>query len=264
MKKILLGICGSIAAYKTPELVRQLVADGFEVQVIMTEPATKFVSPLVLQSLSGKQVFTQLFDEQEPMKHLELSRKADLFLIAPLSANTLAKIAQGFGDDLLSATVLGAKIPILVAPAMNTAMWNNFFVQDNLKRLETSGIQVIAPEEGELACGEYGMGRLVSLSELVFCARRSLTSPVLAGRKVLVSMGPTREHFDEVRFLSNHSSGLMGYELAIAAYLRGAEVTVFSSTPGFNWPKGIRLVPFDSAQALFDLMRLVERKFERN
>ena len=252
--RILLGVCGGIAAYKSAELVRLLRKRHCEVRVVMTAAACQFVTPLTFQALSGHPVHTELFDAQQEqaMGHIHLARWADLLLIAPASANTLAKLANGLADDLLSTLFLAAECPTYVAPAMNQAMWHKTITQHNLDRLRQFGVNVIGPATGEQACGEQGFGRM---SEPEFICEQLFTKTNhahLAGVKLVISAGPTREPLDPVRFISNRSSGKMGYALAESALLSGAEVVLISGPVNLPPPKGAQLLKVETAQQMYD------------
>lgn len=248
-KRILFGVTGSIAAYKAAQWVRELVKDEAVVNVVLSEAAERFVTPLTFAALSGNPVHRDMFAESPEgmMAHINLSREADVLLIAPATAQTLAKLAQGMADNLLTAAVLAARIPVLLCPAMNTAMWTHVATQDNLSRLRQLGYQVVLPGCGSLACGESGDGRLADWD----CVRERLLALFqpqdLLGKKVLVTAGPTRELLDPVRFLSNRSSGKMGYALARTARQRGAEVTLVSGPVALPPPSGVELVAVTTA-----------------
>lgn len=259
-KHILLGISGGIAAYKSAELVRLLRKQGVEVRVVMTQSAMQFVSPLTFQALSGNPVHSELLDadEENAMGHISLARWADLLIIAPATANTLAKFSHGLADDLLSTLYLAATCPVYVAPAMNQAMWNKTVTQENIAVLRRHGVSLIGPEPGDQACGETGFGRL---SEPVDICRHLLqaldleqasTTGCLQGMKVLISAGPTREPLDPVRYITNRSSGKMGYALADAALRAGAEVTLVSGPVNLPAPANIRLVKVETAAQMYE------------
>jgi phosphopantothenoylcysteine decarboxylase/phosphopantothenate--cysteine ligase len=225
---LLLGITGGIAAYKTAELVRLLIKQGHSVQVVMTEAATHFITPTTLQALSGNPVFVDAWDSRiaNGMPHIELSRKADAILIAPASADFLAKLAHGFANDLLSTSCLARECPLLVAPAMNRQMWENAATQRNIAQLNQDGITVLGPESGEQACGEVGQGRMLEPEALLEDLQAFFTPKLLAGKKILITAGATMEMLDPVRGITNLSSGKMGYALAQVAMRMGAEVTL--------------------------------------
>lgn len=225
---LLLGITGGIAAYKTAELVRLLIKQGHSVQVVMTEAATHFITPTTLQALSGNPVFVDAWDSRiaNGMPHIELSRKADAILVAPASADFLAKLAHGFANDLLSTLCLARECPLLVAPAMNRQMWENAATQRNIAQLNQDGITVLGPESGEQACGEVGQGRMLEPEALLEDLQAFFTPKLLVGKKILITAGATMEMLDPVRGITNLSSGKMGYALAQVAMRMGAEVTL--------------------------------------
>ncbi len=244
-RRILLGVCGGIAAYKSAELLRLLCRQGAEVRVVMTSSATRFVTPLTFQALSGQPVAHDLFDD--PMAHIELARWAEAIIVAPASATTLARLAHGLADDLLSAIVLAAQVPLALAPAMNQAMWRNPATAANVALLRQRGCLLLGPAEGEQACGETGPGRMLEAAELAEAVAGLLRPPLLARRAVLITAGPTREALDPVRFLSNRSSGKMGYALARAAARAGAKVTLVTGPVSLTPPPGVDCVQVESA-----------------
>ena len=248
-KKILLGVCGGVAAYKSVYLVRELVRLGAEVKVVMTQTAQQFISPLLMQAVSANDVRTDLFDLQaeRAMGHIELARWADCLVIAPATANCIAKMAQGIADDLLSTLYLVAKIPVFVCPAMNHSMWHHEATQLNCERLKARGIVFVGPEEGEQACGEFGLGRVSEANTIINAMRLYEVYGLLAGKKIVITAGPTREALDPVRYLSNYSSGKMGYALAEAAFMAGAEVTLISGPSHLEVSSGIDLIRVESA-----------------
>ena len=251
-KRILLGVTGGIAAYKSAELVRRLREQGAEVQVVMTPSAGEFITALTFQALSGHPVRNESFDQasEAAMSHIELARWADAVLIAPCSANTLAKAANGIADNLLSTLILATDAPLLLAPAMNHQMWCHSATQKNLQQLKENGAQILGPAEGEQACGEYGAGRMLEPEELVVQLIQSFKNEILSGQQVLITAGPTREAIDPVRYLSNRSSGKMGYALARAAREAGASVTLISGPVTLDVPEGIRLIKVESAKEM--------------
>ncbi len=253
-KHILLGITGSIAAYKSADLVRRLREQGAQVQVIMTTAAMAFITPLTLQAVSGQRVHTQLLDATTvaAMEHIELARWADLVLIAPASADFLAKLAGGHADDLLSTVCLATTSPLAVAPAMNQYMWQAQVTQDNCQRLQGYGVKLLGPTTGSQACGENGIGRMLEPNELVHCVQELFQTKVLHGHHVLVTAGPTREPIDPVRFISNRSSGRMGYAVAQAAQAAGAQVTLISGPVTLSPLPDVTLISVDSAQEMFE------------
>lgn len=248
-KRIVLGVTGGIAAYKAAELLRLLSKQGAEVQVAMTEGATHFVTTTTFQALSGKPVFTDQWDDRMPnaMAHIDLSRQAELILIAPASADFLARSAQGLADDLLATMVLARDCPLLVAPAMNRQMWENPATQRNVAQLVADGVQILGPASGEQACGEVGAGRMLEPEELLEEVVAFFTPKILAGKKVLITAGPTFEAIDPVRGITNLSSGRMGYAVARAARHAGAEVTLVSGPVGFASPQGVDRINVRSA-----------------
>ena len=253
VERILLGVTGGIAAYKSAEIVRRLKERGAEVQVVMTGAARQFVTPLTFQALSGRPVRTDLWDEaaEAAMGHIELARWADRILIAPASADFLACLAHGLASDLLTTLCLATDVPITVAPAMNRLMWANAATRANMALLAARGIEVIGPAEGDQACGETGPGRMVEPDVLAAAViGRTATSGVLAGRKVIVTAGPTRERIDPVRFITNRSSGKMGFAVAGAARDAGAEVILVSGPVNVCTPPGVRRVDVETADQM--------------
>jgi phosphopantothenoylcysteine decarboxylase/phosphopantothenate--cysteine ligase len=248
-KTVILGITGGIAAYKSVELLRLLVQAGATVHVIMTRAATEFVAPLTLQTLSGNPVHTELFSllSEQEIGHISLADRADLFIIAPATANCIGKLAGGIADDLLTTTVMATKAPVLLAPAMNVNMYENAIYQENEAKLQRHGYRFAAPVSGYLACGWEGKGKMQDPAAIMEEAAAALTPQDLAGATVLVTAGPTREEIDPVRYLSNHSSGRMGYAIARAARLRGAKVTLVSGPVALAPPAGVELIAVESA-----------------
>ena len=243
-KRILLGVTGGVAAYKTAELTRLLVKAGADVRVVMTEAATHFVTPLTFQALSGKPVLTQLWDvgTDNGMAHIDFSRDVDALLIAPASADFIAKLVHGLADDLLSTLCLARACPLLVAPAMNRQMWDNPATQRNIRQLRADGVTLLGPASGAQACGEIGPGRMLEPAELLAQLMASLQPRSLAGKRVLVTAGPTIEALDPVRALTNLSSGKMGYAVAQAAQAAGAEVVLVSGPTCLTAPVNVQLV----------------------
>ncbi|MBI2718463.1 MAG: bifunctional phosphopantothenoylcysteine decarboxylase/phosphopantothenate--cysteine ligase CoaBC [Rhizobiales bacterium] len=250
-KSILLIIAGGIAAYKSLELIRLLRAKGLGVKTIMTRAAQQFVTPLSVASLTGEKVNTDLFsltDEVE-MGHIELSRAADLLVVAPATADLMAKMAVGLADDLASTALLATDKPVLIAPAMNVRMWTHAATRANLAMLQSRGVAVVGPNDGEMACGEFGPGRMAEPAEIVAAIEAKLAPGArpLAGRKVVITAGPTREPIDPVRFISNHSSGKQGYAIAAAAAALGAETVLISGPVNLAVPPGVGIRPVESA-----------------
>ena len=246
---ILLGVTGGIAAYKSADIIRRLQEQGAQVRVVMTQSAEKFIGKVTLQALSGHPVYQNMFvSDQRLMEHIDLARWADKILIAPATANSIAKLATGQSDDMLSALCLAAQCPVYIAPAMNHAMWSNPATQENINTLAKRGMHIIQPDSGDQACGETGEGRLKDTDALV---NELLSgSQALAGKKVLITAGPTQEAIDPVRYISNHSSGKMGYALAQQAKLAGARVTVVTGPSSQSKIKGVQFEPVVSAQQM--------------
>ncbi|MBN8463497.1 MAG: bifunctional phosphopantothenoylcysteine decarboxylase/phosphopantothenate--cysteine ligase CoaBC [Dechloromonas sp.] len=248
-KRIVLGVTGGIAAYKAAELVRLLGKDGVDVQVAMTGGAAHFVTPTTFQALSGKPVFADQWDARMPnaMAHIDLSRQADLIVVAPASADFIARVAHGLADDLLATMVLARDCPLLLAPAMNRQMWENPATRRNVAQLAADGVHILGTASGEQACGEVGAGRMLEPEEIVEEVVAFFTPKVLAGRKVLITAGPTFEAIDPVRGITNRSSGRMGYAVARAARHAGAAVTLVSGPVGFPAPQGVDRIDVISA-----------------
>jgi phosphopantothenoylcysteine decarboxylase/phosphopantothenate--cysteine ligase len=253
-RRIVLGVTGGIAAYKSCELVRELIRRGAVVRVVMTEHACRFVTPLTFETLSGHPVSTELFRASGSFEigHISLAEFAELVVIAPATANIIAKMAAGLADDLLSTVLLAATAPVLICPAMNAKMYANQVVQENMARLASRGHAVLAPGYGELACRAEGQGRLPDPVQIADEIESLLTAKDLAGERVLVTAGPTQESLDPVRYLTNHSSGKMGYALALAARRRGAAVTLVSGPTALPAPAGVPLVPVRTALEMRD------------
>ena len=243
-KKILLGVTGSIAAYKTAELIRLLRKNNFFVQVILTKSAKQFVTPLTLQALSGNPVLENMWEPTEGngMEHINLTRTADLLLVAPASGNFIAKLANGLADDLLTNLCLARSCPLLVAPAMNVEMFNNIATQRNIETIKNDGIVLSGPDSGEQACGEVGFGRLINFESMMLDIKKIISSQIFLNKKILISSGATLEKIDEARAITNLSSGLMGLNLAKMAYTMGAEVTVISGHSNYEFPPCIKTI----------------------
>ena len=256
-RKIVLGVSGGIAAYKAVELLRLLTQAGASVHVVMTASAKKFVTPLTFETLSGHPVYHQIFDSEHSaaMEHLQVAENADLLMVAPATANTLAKLANGLADDPLSTLFTGYDGPVLVAPAMNDKMWAHAAVQENIRKMKRMGVQVMNPEPGELACGVTGLGRLAEPADMVREIQKLLAQQNdLKGIKFLITAGPTREHLDPVRFITNRSSGKMGYAVARQAVKRGAEVVLISGPTHLEPPPGVQLHHCQRAQEMHSLV----------
>ena len=253
-RHILLGVTGGIAAYKALELVRLLKKEGAQVRVVMTKAACEFIAPLSFQALSGHSVHIELLDvdAENAMGHIELARWADIFIIAPASANTLSKFAHGSADNLLSTLYLAANCPVYIAPAMNHVMWHHVATQTNIQIVQSHGIRLISPEAGEQACGEMGVGRMAEPHTI--CARllADIAEPlqILAGIHIMITAGATREPLDAVRYITNRSSGKMGYAIACAAQLAGANVTLISGITALSPPKNCHFIQTETAQAM--------------
>jgi phosphopantothenoylcysteine decarboxylase/phosphopantothenate--cysteine ligase len=263
-KKILLGVTGGIAAYKAAELARRFQKEGGEVRVILTRSGARFVGPLTFQALTGNAVFTDLFDpgQEREIGHIELADWADVFMIAPATANVIAKLAAGMADDLMTTVALASRAPLVVAPAMNVHMFRHTAVQRNLKELRAAGAHVVDPGEGEMACGHVGEGRLADIEDLIDGVSRALSAQDLSGVGVLVTAGPTEEPVDPVRILTNRSSGKMGYALARAAWRRGGEVTLVSGPVDstLRAPRGVALIRVATAR---EMSRAVQEGFTK-
>ena len=251
---VLLCVTGCIAAYKSCELLRLLQKSGYRVKVLMTEHAAKFVGPATFRALTHEKVAIGLFDDPEdPIHHISLAQEADLILVAPATANIIAKMANGIADDLMSTTLLATRAPIMVAPAMNAGMWEAAATQDNIATLRSRGVEILQPDSGYLACGEIAAGRLPDPSTIVEAARYRLeATDELSGQHVLVTAGPTHEPIDSVRYIANRSSGKMGIALARQAHLKGADVTLVLGPTALKAPTGVKVVNVSTAQEMYD------------
>ncbi len=260
-KRILLGVTGGIAASKSAELIRRLQDAGAEVRVVMTKAATEFITPLTLQALSGNPVYQEMLDAdaEAAMGHIQLARWADLILVAPATADFIAKLANGQGNDLLTTLCLACTSPIAVAPAMNQAMWTNQVTQENQDRLLQKGVKFFGPGEGLQACGETGPGRLLEPMQLVDLAAAVFPSSILSGKQIVITAGPTREAIDPVRYVSNHSSGKQGFALAEAAVEAGASVTLIAGPTHLQTPDRVQRIDVISAEDMFSAV-LAEAK----
>ncbi|TAN40821.1 MAG: bifunctional phosphopantothenoylcysteine decarboxylase/phosphopantothenate--cysteine ligase CoaBC [Nitrospirae bacterium] len=249
-RSVLLGITGGVAAYKSVELARRLYDEEASVVTIMTEASRHFITPLSLEVASRNRVYTSLWED--PLAHIRLPKEADITVIAPATANLIAKFSQGIADDLLSTCLLSCSSKkVIIAPAMNWRMYENPAVQRNLSQLTSQGVILVGPEQGSLACGEEGTGRMAGVPEIIDAIRSALTKKDLVGERIVVTAGPTREYLDPVRFISNRSSGKMGYALAAAARDRGAVVTLISGPTSLQPPAGVRYIPVETAAAMF-------------
>ena len=253
-KTILLGVTGSIAAYKIAYLASALVKAGAKVHVLMTQNATNFINPITFETLTGNKCLIDTFDRnfQFQVEHVSIAKKADVVMIAPASANVIGKIANGLADDMLTTTVMACRCQKIFAPAMNTAMYENPIVQDNIKKLLSYGYEVLTPASGYLACGDTGAGKMPEPETLFEYILRTVGYPKdMAGKKVLITAGPTREAIDPVRYITNHSTGKMGYAIAKAAAYRGAEVTLVTGPVAIKPPMFVKVVPIESAEDMF-------------
>lgn len=254
-KTVLLGVTGGIAAYKSASLASKLVKAGAEVRVIMTENATNFINPITFESLTGHKCVIDTFDRNFEFKveHVALAQKADVIMIAPATANVMAKLAYGLADDMLTTTVLASKAPKIIAPAMNTGMYENPATQHNIEVLKNYGMEVITPASGYLACGDVGAGKMPEPEDLYEHILRACAYPKdMAGLKVLVTAGPTQESIDPVRYITNHSSGKMGYSIAKVCMLRGADVTLVSGPTSLAYPPFVEVVPVTTAKDMYE------------
>ncbi|HCE3035197.1 TPA: bifunctional phosphopantothenoylcysteine decarboxylase/phosphopantothenate--cysteine ligase CoaBC [Vibrio parahaemolyticus] len=253
-KKILLGISGGIAAYKCAELTRRLIERGAQVQVVMTKAAKEFITPLTMQAVSGRPVSDSLLDPaaEASMGHIELAKWADLVLLAPATADLIARMSAGMGNDLLTTLVLATDSPVAVSPAMNQQMYRNIATQENIATLARRGMYIWGPAAGEQACGDIGPGRMLEPMQLVHLCEQFFQPKVLDGKSILISAGPTREAIDPVRYITNHSSGKMGYALANAAAQLGAKVTLVSGPVNLSTPMGVERINVSSAQEMYE------------
>ena len=257
-KNVVLAVTGSIAAYKIANLASMLMKQHCKVTVLMTQNATNFINPITFETLTGNKCLIDTFDRnfQYSVEHVSLAKETDVVLVAPASANIIAKMAHGIADDMLTTTILACECPKLVAPAMNTHMYHNPIVQDNIKILKQYGMEVIQPDNGYLACGDIGEGKMPSEEVLLSYILKSIAyNKDLNGKKVLVTAGPTREAVDPVRFITNHSSGKMGYAIARACMLRGADVTLITGPTGIKTPDFVKVIPIVSAEDMFHAVR---------
>ena len=262
-KVVVVGVTGSIAAYKSAQLVSDLVKEGCEVHVIMTENAVNFINPITFETLTGRKCLVDTFDRnfEYSVTHVSLSQKADVFMIAPASANIIGKIANGIADDMLSTMVMAAKCPVLIAPAMNKYMFMNTIVQENIEKLKRHDYRIISPAVGRLSCNDTGVGKLPDVDVLIEHIKHEIAHEKdYKGLKVLITAGPTQESLDPVRYITNHSSGKMGYSLARVAAMRGAEVTLVSGPSALKTPAGVRRIDVISAEDMFNAMNEVAEK----
>lgn len=253
-RTVVIGVTGSIAAYKMADVVSSLVKMHADVHVIMTQNACNFINPITFETLTSNKCIVDTFDRsfEYDVKHISLAKKADIFVIAPASANIIGKIANGIADDMLSTTIMAAECPRVIAPAMNTHMYNNKIVQDNIKKLKDYGYEFISPASGRLACGDTGEGKLADVNDIVQYISRSFSKKDLCGKQIIVTAGPTREAIDPVRFITNHSTGKMGYAIAERASARGADVVLISGPVSIAPPSGVRFINIESAEDMFN------------
>lgn len=262
-KTVLLGVTGSIAAYKIASLASALKKQDADVHVLMTKNATNFINPITFESLTGNKCLVDTFDRnfQFQVEHVSIAKKADVVMLAPSSANVIGKIAHGIADDMLTTTIMACKCPVYVAPAMNTNMYENPIVQDNIKILQKYGYKIIDPACGYLACGDTGTGKMPEPEVLLsYITREIAYEKNLAGKKILITAGPTQEAIDPVRYITNHSSGKMGYALAKMAMLRGAEVTLVSGQTAITPPPFVKVISITSAKDMYDAVTAVSDK----
>ena len=252
-KHILLAVTGGIAAYKATEIVRRLKAENASVTVLMTEASRQFITPLTFESLTGNKVYTDIFSA--PLSHINLPESADAFVIAPATANIIGKIASGIADDMVALSLLAFRGPVIFAPAMNWRMYEHPVVRRNLKILREMGLYEVIPDEGELACGGYGVGRMASIERIIEAVKGCLCRKDLAGLRVVVTAGPTREYIDPVRFISNRSSGKMGYALAEVAMRRGADVTLISGPTSIEPPSGVDIIRVETSKEMSEAVK---------
>lgn len=260
-KNIVLGVTGGIAAYKAVDVVSRLRKKSANIDVIMTKSATEFVTPLTFQSLSQNYVTVSMFEEPKTwdIEHISLAQRADLFLVAPATANIIGKVANGIADDMLSTTIMATKAKVVFAPAMNTNMYTNTIVQDNIKKLKALGYEFIKPGKGRLACGDYGEGKMAEPVDIVDHVVNLLTNTDLEGKKIIVTAGPTIEPIDPVRYITNFSSGKMGYALAQEAKSRGAEVILISGPTNLEVPRGVDIIKVNTTG---EMLGVVEKNFD--
>ena len=253
-KNIVLGITGGIAAYKACELTRSFVRNGADVRCVMTKNASRFVTPLTLQTLSGNEVPRSLFDltSESRIGHIKIADEADCVVVAPASASFIGKIASGMADGLLATVILATKAPVIICPAMNVNMYSNSIVRENVEKLGRHGFTVVEPEEGDLACGWTGKGRLAETGAIELETAKALTPQDYAGKNLLVTAGATRERMDPVRFISNPSTGKMGYSIAAAGWLRGAETTLVSGHSHLPDPRGVKVIRVESSEEMYE------------
>ena len=253
-KTVVIGVTGSIAAYKMADVASALVKMNADVHVLMTENACNFINPITFETLTSNKCIVDTFDRnfEFDVKHISLARKSDIFIVAPASANIIGKIANGIADDMLSTTIMAADCKRIIAPAMNTHMYRNPIVQKNIATLKSLGYEFVSPSSGRLACGDIGEGKLADVNTIVDYIVRGVAKKDMEGKKLIVTAGPTQEAIDPVRFITNHSTGKMGYAIAERAALRGADVTLVSGPVSLNPPSGVKVVNIKSAEDMFN------------
>jgi len=263
-KKIIVGITGSIAAFKAVQLISDLVKKDYDVEVMMSESATKFITPVCIQSLTKKKVYVDTFDDENPaiITHVDIVKNANLFVIVPASAHTIAKLAYGMADNMLTSAFLAATCPKLIAPAMNVHMFENPITQKNMHILRELGVYFVEPISGLLACGDIGKGKLADESDILEMIDYALSPKTLKGKRILISAGPTQESIDPVRYITNHSSGKMGYAIAKAAFCLGADVTLVSGPTGLKKPYGIHMIDIITAQDMYDEINKISEQYD--
>lgn len=258
-KKIIVGITGSIAAFKAVQLISDLIKKGFEVEVMMSQSAAKFITSVCIQSLTKRKVYIDTFDDENPaiITHVDIVKDADLFIVVPASAHTIAKLAYGMADNMLTSAFLAATCPKLIAPAMNVHMYENAITQKNIKTLKEAHVYFVEPACGLLACGDVGRGKLADQADIMEMIDYALQPKPLLGKKVLISAGPTQESLDPVRYITNHSSGKMGYAIAKAAFCLGADVTLVSGKTSLKKPYGVQIIDVISANDMFEAIHSI-------
>lgn len=263
-KKIIVGITGSIAAYKAVQLISDLIKKDYHIEVMMSESATKFITPVCIQSLTKRKVYVDTFDDENPaiITHVDIVKDADLFMIVPASAHTIAKVAYGMADNMLTSAFLAATCPKLIAPAMNVHMYENPITQKNIQLLKDMGIYFVEPTCGLLACGDVGKGKLADEDDILEMMDYAFAKKTMLKKRVLVSAGPTQENIDPVRYITNHSSGKMGYSIAKAAFCLGADVTLVSGPTHLKKPYGVHVIDVHTAQNMYDEIMKISDQFD--
>ena len=261
-KKIIVGITGSIAAYKAIQLISDLTKKDYHIEVMMSKSAAKFITPVCIQSLTKRKVYIDTFDDENPaiITHVDIVKDADLFIVVPASAHTIAKLAYGMADNMLTSAFLAATCPKLIAPAMNVHMFENPITQKNMQSLKETGVLFVEPACGLLACGDIGRGKLADQEDIMEMIHYALSKKTLTGKKILVSAGPTQESIDPVRYITNHSSGKMGYAIAKAAFCLGADVTLVSGPTYLKKPYGINCINVVSADDMYQAIHEISKQ----